>query len=274
MKKFCDADLRIELRPVFSDIDSFMALVTHFMNTLPEYVPDRWNIVEPFNKPFDLSEIRQLMPLPGYNFDFYWKRVTKPKVWGHFSKRKTTPKYTTHAGHSLFLKYERNSTADITGYLCSCAKNFGVDYAFCDSMVDSYRLFAGESRGGAEFFLSAPLDRWLPDLRWAQIFGPPYVRLFGLEKLLSAPAYKVEQLGPEMVYLQLSESLFDMHDHFEMVDAERQKIKAHLDDNIFFDREKSVHYLERYHDTGLRCMTTNHILPEDHIYRTPVFDFD
>jgi hypothetical protein len=273
IKKICDADCQIRFRPAFDDRDSFTALVEHFIENLPEYVPDRWNIVEPFNKPFDLAEIMQLMPLPGYNYDFLWKRVAKPKGWGHFCKRKVTPRYTSHAEHSLFLKFGRNDVADLTGYLRSCASQFGVEYAFCDSMVESYRMFSREACSGDSFYCGFPLQRWLPDLRWAQVFGPAYVRLFGLEKLLSAPAYKVEQLGPETVYLQLSESLFDMHDHYEAVDAERQKVKAHLDDNIFFDPKKSVHYLERRYDTGPRCMTANQILPEDHIYRTPVFEF-
>lgn len=272
MKKVCDADLQIRLRPAFNDIESFMALVEHFIETLPEYAPERWNIVEPINKPFDLAVLRELMPLPGYNYDFLWKRISKPKGWGWLFKRKVTSRYASHAGHSLNLKTERGGIESLTNYLRATSVRFGVDYAFCDSMTEEY-IEWNSMTSGVHGLFSTGLNRWLPDLRWAQVFGPPYVRLFGLEKLLSAPAYKVEQLGPETVYLQLSESLFDMHDHYEAVDAERQKVKAHLDDNIFFDPKKSTHYLERLHDTGPRCMTANQILPEDHIYRTPVFDF-
>mgnify|MGYP001605224941 CR=1 FL=1 len=53
----CDADVELRLRPAFSDIDSFMALVEHFIETMPEYAPERWNLVEPINKPFDLTEL-------------------------------------------------------------------------------------------------------------------------------------------------------------------------------------------------------------------------
>lgn len=272
-KNLCDVDIELRFRPAFDDIESFMALVEHFIETLPEYAPERWNIVEPINKPFDLVLLRELMPLPGYNYDFLWKRISKPKGWGWFFKRKVTSKYISHAGHSMSLKGQMAGIPKLTSYLKSASIRFDMDYAFCDSMVESYRVFSREARSGDSFYCGFPLNRWLPDLRWAQVFGPAYVRLFGLEKLLSAPAYKVEQLGPETVYLQLSESLFDMLDHYEAVDAERQKVKAHLDDNIFFDPKKSVHYLERFYDTGPRCMTANQILPEDHIYRTPVFEF-
>jgi len=273
MKKICDVDLQIRLRPAFDDIDSFMALVTHFVEMLPEYAPEYWNLVEPINKPFDLAELRELMPLPGYNYDFLWKRKSKPKGWGRFFKSKVTSRCTSHAGHSLNLKAERNSIEKLTNYLRSTSTRFGVEYAFCDSMVTEY-IEWNSMTSGVHGLFSTGLTRWLPDLRWAQVFGPAYVRLFGLEKLLSTPAYKIEQLGPETVYLQLSESIFDLHENYDAVDTERQKIKAHLDDNIFFDPKKSVHYLERLHDTGPRCMTAGQILPEDHIYRTPVFEFE
>lgn len=51
---------------------------------------------------------------------------------------------------------------------------------------------------------------------------------------MTAPAYKVEQLGPETVYLQPSSSLFDMHERYDEVDSIRCEAKQHLDDNIFF----------------------------------------
>lgn len=274
MNSVCSADIELRLRPAFSDIDSFMALVEHFIETLPDYAPERWNLVEPINKPFDLATIRELMPRPGYNYDFWWKRVSKPKGLGWFYKRKVTPRYTSHAAHSMTLDVRRSDIERLTGYLKSASSRFGMDYGYCDSMVESYRAYSRQALSGDSFYCGFPLTRWLPDLRWAQVFGPPYVRLFGLEKLLSAPAYKVEQIGPEAVYLQLSESLFDMHEQYELVDAERQKVKAHLDDNIFFDPKKSVHYLERLNDTGPRHMTASQILPEDHLYRTPVFEFE
>lgn len=273
MKKQCKADLKLWLRPAMNDIDSFMALVEHFIETLPDYAPERWNLVEPINKPFDLATIRELMPRPGYNYDFLWKRVSKPKGWGWFYKRKITPRYTSHAAHLMHLDVRRHEVEGLPCYLKSASSRFGVDYGFCDTMVEQYIEWNSLTSGVYGCF-SSNLTRWLPDLRWAQVFGPPYVRLFGLERLLSSPAYKVEQIGPEAVYLQLSESLFDMHEQYEAVDAERQKVKAHLDDNIFFDPKKSVHYLERLNDTGPRHMTASQILPEDHLYRTPVFEFE
>jgi hypothetical protein len=52
----------------------------------------------------------------------------------------------------------------------------------------------------------------MSDLFWEQIFGKAYVDLFGLDKLLSSPAYQVEQLTQDAVYVQLTESIFDVRD--------------------------------------------------------------
>lgn len=68
-----------------------------------------------------------------------------------------------------------------------------------------------------------------------RIFGPPYIALFGLDKLLSAPAFKVELLSEGTVYMQLAESLFDLHADPGRVRDIRSRIRSHLDNNIFFD---------------------------------------
>ena len=80
MPKFIEVDSCFHFRQAFNEIESFMSLVEHFVIALPEYAPERWNVVEPINKPFDLAAIRDAMP--GEGFDFLWKRIAAPKGWG------------------------------------------------------------------------------------------------------------------------------------------------------------------------------------------------
>ncbi|NJL30059.1 MAG: hypothetical protein HC897_20275 [Thermoanaerobaculia bacterium] len=95
------------------------------------------------------------------------------------------------------------------------------------------------------------LQQYLPDLYWLTIFGPPYVDLFGRERLLSAPAPIVEELPTGAILIQLSENMLDFRDRFEEVDRVRQAVKAHLDSDAFFDPAKG----------------------KDHKYNVPVFRF-
>ena len=154
------------------------------------------------------------------------------------------------------MKAETQKYVDaLTRYLQHLAVRFGVEYAFCDSVATEYKMVGFENgfapSAGNIFVFTHTLSRTLPDILWAQIFGPAYVKLFGLEKLMSAPAYRVEQLCPETVYIQLTESLFDMHERYAEVDAVRDRVKNHLNENIFFRSGNSA----------------------DHVYKIPTFQF-
>jgi hypothetical protein len=95
------------------------------------------------------------------------------------------------------------------------------------------------------------LKKRLPDLFWLTVFGAPYVRLFGREKLLSAPASKVESVSDDIVLLQLSDSLTDVEQLPRELEDVRLRVKSHLGHNAFFEPG----------------------LPTDHNYRAPQFIF-
>lgn len=263
-----------------------MPLVENFVEQLPELMPDVWDITEPFKRPFSVANIREKVtdwrdshleyyarkdeilanarPKQTFDFtfperkltsilDFYWKKKAKPKAWGNFSAMQWLgagrPK---HATASIYVDVNRQLEPAIIAYLKQASQKFNGHYGYYDCIVPEYReISIVNGTHGDIFVTSLELQKKLPDIFWSQVFGAPYVRLFGLEKLLSTPAFKVEQLGPEMVYIQLSESLFDMSEQYAEVDAVRQRVKAHLDDNIFFKPENT----------------------ENHVYKTPDFQF-
>ena len=92
--------------------------------------------------------------------------------------------------------------------------------------------------GGIDWFQAATCEliHCLPDMYWGVVFGKAYSDLFGMDKLLSAPAYHVEQLSDDAVYIQLSETLGDVLTNFDEVQAVREKVKEHLG-NAFFRPE-------------------------------------
>jgi hypothetical protein len=99
---------------------------------------------------------------------------------------------------------------------------------------------------GSGAFLSVPpiqlRTRCVPDLYWLTLFGPPYVKLFGRERLLSAPAYKVEELAYGGITLQLTPSLSDLRTKTDEFEAVRSATLAHLDNDAFFDPTKGPDY--------------------------------
>jgi hypothetical protein len=53
------------------------------------------------------------------------------------------------------------------------------------------------------------LGNGLPSLSWAIYFGPPYVQLFGKERLLSAPVASCSEVSDSLIRLQLTEDIVD-----------------------------------------------------------------
>ena len=240
--------------------ETFMPLVEDFVQNLPELMPDVWGITEPYRDPFDPDEIRAKMASWHHSdagkWDFDWRRKGKPKAWGGFKKMVWPVLGPRHANSFFYVYLPLELESRLIEYTKHVAKIFSVDYASFSWGLDPYRTQEEQDRhlatGAPRVFLrSVDMVKHLPALYWSQVFGPPYVRLFGLDKLLSAPAFKVEQLGPEMVYLQQTESLFDVRERYDHVDAVREKVKAHIDDNIIFNPNNTP----------------------DHVYRVPDFQF-
>jgi len=88
------------------------------------------------------------------------------------------------------------------------------------------------------------LQRRIPELYWATVFGPPYLEMFGRECLLSAPVFKAEALGTNAVCLQLSPELRDLISRSSELERIRSTVKKHLGVDAFFqaDRNSSTSY--------------------------------
>ena len=79
------------------------------------------------------------------------------------------------------------------------------------------------------------LQRFLPDIYWANLFGPPYVEHFGRSRLLATPADTVEEWPNGCIYVRLSEDPLDFENNYARMQAIRDRIKEHLGMESFFD---------------------------------------
>jgi hypothetical protein len=93
----------------------------------------------------------------------------------------------------------------------------------------------GDVRGTPVFAVSERgLKECLPDLAWGNIFGPPYVELFGgADRMRSVPAPLVIELGPERFFLQLTDDISDVQHDRAALTAAREAAKEHLGADCF-----------------------------------------
>lgn len=242
---------KIFLTPNFEDDNAFYALIRDFVFNLPGYQPQAWSGDCFKGKRLSLIELRARVN-QGLS-EVHWERKSSPAGAGSFSKRLAMPTGLEHAKHQFGIAVANDEQMEwVVSYLCYSASSDGVDFACCDAVSISNATTArNHSRRIGHPYSTHTLRRALPDLSWGHIFGRPYVKIFGMDRLLSSPAYRVEQLTPDAVYLQLTESVFDILDRPAEVHARKQLVKRHLDENAFVDAAR----------------------PASHIYRTPAFEF-
>ncbi|GLZ23168.1 hypothetical protein [Burkholderia plantarii] len=230
----------------------FLDAVQTFTDLLPRLTPERWGWWEPLEREFDAEHLDRLVPEKGLCETVYWQRKKQPKAEGAFSVRwssKSSRVHDTHSNISLTAELRQVEQEAIVGYLKNASMRSAADFALVDTLAGSYRDFAIESGSapyGERFMVVTHLLRhWLPDVFWGTVFGPPYVRLLGKERLLSAPAYIVEELAPEMVYVQLSERIVDVVEDNAGLRTRRELFKEHFDSNVFFRSGQGYDRLQR-----------------------------
>lgn len=85
------------------------------------------------------------------------------------------------------------------------------------------------------------LTEGIPNLYWANVFGPPWVELIGADRLARTPAHRVEEVLPGRWLVQLTSSIDDVRDDWEGFNRVRDECKEHLGADLF--REPELDYL-------------------------------
>src|SRR3989475_3674405 len=81
--------------------------------------------------------------------------------------------------------------------------------------------------------LGTALRRALPDIYWANFFGPEYVEMFGSDRVNSAPIHSVESLSDGGALLVLSPSPLDFLKDPGEFERLRLNLKQHLGEEAF-----------------------------------------
>jgi hypothetical protein len=100
----------------------------------------------------------------------------------------------------------------------------GASYGF----VNTHEMGQHFDKQGKEYGIAIDLRRALPDIYWANLFGPEYVEMFGERKIMSAPGHRVEKLPDGGVLLTLTSSPFDFDTDRERFENRRVQLKQHL----------------------------------------------
>ncbi len=245
MSKKIPYKLQVESIKSLNHAVDFLTSVQLHCNLLPEYMPIKWGWYEPLKQDFDPNQLESLLYKSGKTDNVWWKRTGKNKAEGSFMNRwGQDPKVCTDSTIALSV-YETSYQDKLLHYLKIASKTSEADIAYLDSIAEQYKEISDENHFasyGDLFITTHTLRHWLPDMPWTVVFGPAYVRLFGKERLLTCPAHKVEEIGDEMVFIQLTENIPDIHEKYEEVMQARTLAKKHLGEECFFKPERAYDY--------------------------------
>lgn len=209
--------------------------------------PNRWNGYEPIRHPVDDQTLTRLMEGGAENCLF--RRLGKPRVEFSYNGRRR-PAHLGPQPHSDGSLSSRDAsvTPHFINILVAWTRNLDLHLAALHrpSPLEMHDLYvsAGASppMDGSNdldiIFVGDQPRRYLPDVFWLQVFGPPYVDLIGKERMLSCPGFRVEEVAENNVLIQLTENITDVEEHFGAFQELREAVKQYLGRDLFFDVEK------------------------------------
>jgi hypothetical protein len=216
----------------------------------PDLMPEFYNSCQPVNKEFDFERLE--VALEDWGNSFLWKR-RKPSVDAMVTFGSAHPRRPFHTSLVIKARSETVDSRKLTHFVQEFSNSFGSD-------ISMIHVFPKAGNGNRQPLLNVSsfiLRESLPNLDWATVFGAPYVKLFGRERLLSTPAAVTRVLADNMIYIQLTEDVLDNRKQPERVEATRLAAKKHLDSNAFFDPQLNPNHVYRRPEFHIEAGTLN-----------------
>ncbi|NVB42803.1 hypothetical protein G6O69_33585 [Pseudenhygromyxa sp. WMMC2535] len=228
-------------------------LFSPLLNTKPSLRPDKINNYEPirkrFRSPSDAAKIWQ--------GSIYWTKK-RPKSSGSIDIVKPglpLPRHDTldiniiedelfseEQFISVFEQWSESCKADI-GYLHTLTEpDLEQGWAYREVSVEDQRI---PSYG--MYWTTHELRRYIPNIHWMMVFGPPYIELFGESRLLSAPAYRTWKSSDARIHIQLTKSLHDLKENYAHVSSIREQVKSHLGHEAFYKPWRATFHAPTFH---------------------------
>jgi hypothetical protein len=199
----------------------FFSLLRQF---LPKACPKEFHKYETEPIPFTEANIDRFVEF-WWSGRFFWS-AKRQKVYGVIFLG------TAHYPTGILHYFETSLAGDnaCREFLIEGARRLHADYAFTHALGDPPfspdDSAINDARGG---------DLQLPPVPWAVCYGKPYLELFGKENLLSLPVQQAREVGPDLVFCQLTSRLLDAVENNELIQERREAVYQCLGRDAFFD---------------------------------------
>lgn len=228
--------VKLFTRSPLTDVADGRTLIGLIGEHVPYWAPYRYGWSMPLRNIFD----------PG-RFEDFWQQLQLHLRWRNEKRTATGEAYTRVSPYATLsaieLEGEQNRALDtgaLAGLLQACAGPLDLVYGLLQPFHpgelarNGGRLFADVQGTPVLAVAERGLKECLTDLAWGNVFGPPYVALFGgADRVRTAPAALVRELGPDRFYLQLTGDIRDVADNRPALTAAREAVRQHLGADCF-----------------------------------------
>jgi hypothetical protein len=269
MKKTECIELQILSPKSLLNKEDMLRMVRLQCELLPQYLPQKWYWQASQKYLFDPLHPEAIIHGTGNTETTFWKRIGRDRARGSWMTRWANREANQTHGYNRLNVYSTKYQAALLHYFKRGSLDVLADLSYLEAFTENYKDIAYQNKFGPNksmlFLTTHILRHWLPDMTWATVFGAPYVKLFGKERLLSTPAYCVEELGPETVFIQLTPSLNDLFDKFDEVMAAREAAKRHLGYECFYQPDLEYDWREEPEKAGkIFRVPEFHLLDDNH----------
>ncbi len=207
-----------------------------------KFIPDKFDFYEPLKKNYHDEGLEGALKL-WMNEEGNQKHIKnnhKYAVGQLIARKKNGSKI------SYFMVWEKEKKASFNLFTLSASIsflqrkiNFQKYLNLCYELADIIEPAYGE-------IVNCSLPKWcepidlnlrIPELHWGVILGKAYIDMFGKDKLLNTPCYKVEEINDNTIVLYLSKSVFE-----PIFSNVREEVKEYLGRDCFVEEGKTSHY--------------------------------
>jgi hypothetical protein len=228
--------VKLFTRSPLTSVDDGRTVIRLIGEHVPYWMPYRYGWSTPLRNVFDPDR-----------FEDFWQQLQFHLDWRNEKRTATGEAYTRVNPYSTLsdiqLEGQQNRALDLgalAGLLQACAEPLDLTYGLLhlfhpDDLNRGHGGLFGDVQGTPVLAVSERgLRECLPDVAWGNVFGPPYVELFGgADRVRTAPAALVRELGPDRFYLQLTADIRDVQDNRAALTAARSAVKQHLGADCF-----------------------------------------
>ncbi len=222
-------------------VEKFLLTINKYGDT---FIPDVYGYSEPLKlkyKPNDISgpaniymheEINKKLAMHGQAGGSLMMKKKSGEIFYHieWGKSTTKPRF-NYFGFSVPIR------------LLKRQENYIKFVAMCNEFAALFKPIQGQITNSSFPNWGEPveLEIRLPEIRWMNYYGKPYIEMFGEEKLMRTPCYKVEKISDGLIAIQATENLFeDIHDEVKAT------IKKYLGEDAFvWDNKRALSYKDK-----------------------------